>query len=131
LAGSISGIASTVAMYPMDVIRTKMQSDGGRPVSVLRQTIQHGGLRALYTGMTLPLAAQAIYKATVFSVNNISEKLILDFKTLENHKTGLIQDGKLTYLDRFTCGFLGGAVNAYLFVTPVGMDKLVGSYLPV
>jgi hypothetical protein len=61
LAGSISGIASTVVMYPMDVIRTKMQRDGGRPLSVLRQTIQHGGLRAIYTEMTIPLAAQAIY----------------------------------------------------------------------
>jgi len=123
LAGSASGIASTFVLYPLDVWRTKIQAGaGGRSASaltVLRHTIEHGGLRALYTGVSLPLAAQAVYKGTVFTVNNITQKFILDHRTFENHKMGIIQDGHLTMLDRFWCGVIGGAVNAYLFVTPV------------
>jgi Mitochondrial carrier protein len=128
LAGSISGIVSTIVLYPMDVIRTKMQTAGNTshhhhhrgPIQVVRHTIQHGGVRALYTGMTLPLAAQAVYKGTVFSVFNVTQQFIVDWKTFENRKTGnAATPGKLTMLDRFSCGFVAGAVNGALFVTPV------------
>jgi len=89
------------------------------PFQVFRHTLEHGGARALYTGLTLPLAAQAVYKGTVFTVNNVCQTLILDWKTLENHKMGIVEDGQLTMTDRFWCGVMGGAVNAALFVTPV------------
>lgn len=127
IAGSCSGILSTMALYPMDVLRTKMQTGaGGGPIQVFRHTIVHGGVRALYTGMALPLAAQAVYKGTVFSVNNITQNFILDYhvwrlrqagvKSSSPSPTGLMQ---LTLMDRFWCGFVGGAVNGALFVTPV------------
>jgi hypothetical protein len=149
LAGSISGMASTAALYPLDVLRTKMQSASmleratattgssitssmtsssssassaaasRGPLQVMMHTLQHGGVRALYTGCTLPLAAQAIYKGTVFTVNNVMQSAILDWRTWENHKTGIMQHGQLTDLDRFWCGAVGGGVNAALFVTPV------------
>ena len=149
IAGSVSGMASTVALYPLDVLRTKLQTSGLAhvtagsaataaattsvttaapprslvtlgPWQLFRHTLQHGGgVRALYTGMALPVAAQAVYKGTVFTVNNVTQTFLLDFRTLENHKLGNVQPGQLTFLDRFWCGCLGGAVNAYLFVTPV------------
>jgi solute carrier family 25 (mitochondrial carnitine/acylcarnitine transporter), member 20/29 len=93
------------------------------PLSVFKHTIQHGGLSALYTGMGLPLAAQAVYKATVFCVNNKTQEWILDHKTNENLKTGVLLQGRLTNIDRFWCGCLGGAVNAFLFVTPVELVR--------
>jgi predicted membrane channel-forming protein YqfA (hemolysin III family) len=95
IAGTFAGVTGTCSVYPMDVLRTKMQSAAAvsvpstqtklsplvsaavhqhhhhqGPLQVLLQTLQHGGIRALYTGMALPLTAQAVYKATVFSVNN-------------------------------------------------------------
>ena len=125
LAGSVSGMASTVMLYPMDVLRTKLQSEGvvgsvhRGPLQMLRHTLQHGGIRALYTGLSLPLGAQAVYKATVFSVNNKAQQVLNDIRTMENHKTGILEPGRLTYGDRFLCGFLAGGVNAFFFVTPV------------
>lgn len=72
--------------HPFDVIRTKMQSSAmestistasssasataststnNGPLQVVSHTLKNGGIRALYTGLALPLAAQAVYKATV------------------------------------------------------------------
>jgi Mitochondrial carrier protein len=161
LAGSVSGMASTVALYPMDLLRTRLQQTSGSaamtsaaavpaapsaappantwttttaarssamerppsslasPWTVFRQVLREGGLRGLYTGMTLPVAAQAVYKGTVFTVNNVTQECLLSYRTLENHKLGRIANGELTLLDRFASGCIGGAVNAWLFVTPV------------
>lgn len=143
LAGSVAGIVSTFAFYPFDVLRTKMQSAAAMepgtsqpfkswrtalstaipahrgPVQVLFHTIQHGGIRALYTGLTLPLTAQAVYKATVFSVNEVTSSALQEWKTQQARKNGVMTTVSLTGRDHFLCGFLGGAVNAFLFVTPV------------
>lgn len=126
-AGSVSGIVSTAVVYPFDVLRTKMQSsariashDLRGPLHVLSQTWKHGGIGALYTGVSLPLAAQAVYKATVFSANQLCQAVILDYKTLQQQKMGNPHPQlTLTMPDHFICGFLGGAINAAAFVTPV------------
>lgn len=126
LSGSVAGMASTIVCYPFDVLRIKMQtsafevaSDG--VVGTFRRTIQAGGFRALYVGLALPLGAQAIYKGTVFSVNNLTKQLISDWKSRDTRHLGQVASGSnnLSMADRFLCGFVGGAVNAALFVTPV------------
>ena len=137
IAGTLAGIAGTVSVYPLDVLRTKMQSAASVSVShtgksrtlvavhrgpvqqVLLHTLQHGGIRALYTGMALPVTAQAVYKATVFAVNNVTTKALMEWKTQERLKLGNFTPPSLTLADCFICGFVGGAVNALLFVTPV------------
>jgi solute carrier family 25 carnitine/acylcarnitine transporter 20/29 len=73
--------------------------------------------------MALPVAAQAVYKGTVFTVNNVAQDFLLGHRTLENHKLGRIMDGELTFMDRFASGCIGGAVNAWLFVTPVELVR--------
>jgi hypothetical protein len=125
IAGSVSGMASTLMLYPLDVLRTKLQaSSAGGPLTVLRQTLRHGGVRSLYTGMTLPLAAQAVYKGTVFTVHNVCQQVLLDTKVLERQKLGQsAQDVRLTLFDTAFCGFMAGAVNAGLFVTPVELVR--------
>lgn len=125
IAGSVSGMASTLMLYPLDVLRTKLQaSSAGGPLTVLRQTLRHGGVRSLYTGMTLPLAAQAVYKGTVFTVHNVCQQVLLDTKVLERQKLGQsAQDVRLTLFDTALCGFMAGAVNAGLFVTPVELVR--------
>lgn len=136
IAGTFAGIAGTLSVYPLDVLRTKMQSAASvsvsqtgksrtllavhrGPIQVLVHTLQHGGIRALYTGMALPVTAQAVYKATVFAVNNVTSKALREWKTQERLKVGNFTPPFLTLGDRFLCGFMGGAVNALLFVTPV------------
>jgi len=123
LAGSVAGMASTFLLYPLDVVRTKLQATGAGsssnvggtstgqhhyhrgPLHTFRHTIRHGGYRALYTGMTLPLAAQAVYKGTVFAVNNATEKLIVDYRsttTFQNNTNKIDERGQcqLTLMGR-------------------------------
>ena len=114
MAGSAAGMASTIACHPFDVLRIKMQSSAplasasaaastttntamamassqNAPLGIwgtLRSTLQYGGVRALYTGLALPLAAQAVYKGTVFTVNNRTESFIREWKTQERYKLG-------------------------------------------
>jgi hypothetical protein len=127
-AGSLSGIASTLVVYPFDVLRTKMQAQttmrtaAPGPLSVLTHTWQHGGVRALYTGLSLPLQAQAIYKATVFGINQVCQGQLLEYRRWEYQKRGILKKKKNVSLalgDHFACGFIGGAINAAIFVTPV------------
>ncbi|CAJ1942376.1 unnamed protein product [Cylindrotheca closterium] len=122
LAGSFAGMASTLVCYPFDVLRIKIQSSAFDKTSVgvigtFRQTIQSGGFRALYVGLALPFGAQAIYKGTIFTVNNLTLEALLDFhnKGRQSHQG----EYQLTSTDRFICGFTGGAINGGLFVTPV------------
>jgi hypothetical protein len=127
LAGSVAGMSSTLVCHPFDVLRVKMQSTAlaatsaasGSVTGTFRSTLQYGGVRALYTGLSLPLAAQAIYKGTVFTVNNLTQQAITEWKTQENYKLGIFSPYKITMVDRFMCGFTGGAVNGAFFVTPV------------
>jgi hypothetical protein len=127
-AGSLSGIASTLVVYPFDVLRTKMQAQNTSlrtapgPLFVFNHTWQHGGFRALYTGLSLPLQAQAIYKATVFGINQVCQRNLLEYRRFEYQKRGILKKKKnvsLTLADHYICGFVGGAINAAIFVTPV------------
>lgn len=134
LAGSVAGVASTIAVHPFDVLRVKMQSSAPATmttvsttnaravglVGTLRNTLHYGGgIRALYTGLAMPLAAQAIYKGTIFTVNNMTESYILDWKMRKGNLGQSEAPSKLTLTDRFISGFVGGTVNAALFCTPV------------
>jgi solute carrier family 25 carnitine/acylcarnitine transporter 20/29 len=90
-----------------------------RPLAVLSHTFQNGGVRALYTGLSLPLAAQAVYKSTVLTANRITQGLLIDFKSRERQKTGTFTPYQLQVSDHFMCGASSGALNGILFVAPV------------
>jgi len=119
LAGSCAGVASTLAMHPMDVIRTKMQTSTGQagPLLVARQTIRDHGICGLYRGIGMPLMAQAVYKATVFSVNNLVSGALVKHRSKASEND--LNQISLSYADRFFCGSVAGMVNAGIFVTPV------------
>lgn len=135
IAGSVAGITNTSLFHPFDVVRTKMQSSlatapkhdkglGGKaskkafqsPFSAFTHTVKNGGYRSLYTGLALPVAAQAVYKATVFTVNQYTRSLLLEFKRRQYPHNPFVQ---LSSVDSFVCGTIGGCVNAFLFVSPV------------
>jgi len=146
LAGSLSGLVSTALFHPFDVLRTKMQTStslmsskasatvlttasrdsamtpGNRlagPWSIFTYTMKNGGVRALYTGIKPVLIAQAGYKATVFTVNNLAINMLVEWKTQEQYKVGIFQPYELSSFDTFLCGAIGGAVNAAALVAPV------------
>jgi hypothetical protein len=106
------------SVNPKKSIRSGITSTSG-PFAVMTHTFKNGGIRAFYTGISLPLAAQAMYKSTVFTINRISKNVVIKWKTNEQRKTGIFQPYELTLADRFVCGSVSGAANALLFVCPV------------
>ena len=140
LAGSIAGITSCSIFHPFDVVRTKIQAStkisetvarnsktisrvgitsSSGPLAVISHTYKNGGIRAFYTGISLPLAAQALYKSTVFTTNRITSNFLSEYRTTELRKVGIFTPYQLNFSDRFICGSVSGAVNALLFVCPV------------
>ena len=114
------GATSTTLFNPKTTVRSGggISSSSG-PLAVMSHTYMNGGLRAFYTGISLPLAAQALYKSTVLTTNLVTSNLVIDWKTKEQRKTGIFSPYQLTLGDRFVCGSTSGAVNAILFVCPV------------
>lgn len=51
VAGLMAGGISTLAMHPLDLIKTRMQVSGGQTISVIRDTYQVHGFRGLYRGL--------------------------------------------------------------------------------
>lgn len=101
-------MVSTSLLYPMEYMRVQLQQHETRTISqILQKAVKSPTI--LYTGVSLPLGAQMVYKATVFSVTKQTEQSILQFKGTTD----------LSRMDRFYSGCVGGAVNAGLFVTPV------------
>lgn len=142
IAGSIAGITSISLFHPFDVIRTKMQAttkllgttvvakaantqanagitSSSGPLAVIAHTYKNGGLRAFYTGISLPLAAQAVYKSTVLTTNRVTTNLLSKWKTQEKEETAISTPYILTLGDHFFCGAMSGTTNALLFVSPV------------
>lgn len=119
-SASISTINRAAAMAARAGVTTAATTTSlAGPIQVFTHTIQHGGVAALYTGLAMPVAAQAVYKATLFTVNNVAQRFLIDWNTQERLKTGNLEPYRIRLTDRFFCGFIGGAVNGALFVTPV------------
>lgn len=135
IAGSCAGVASCVLFHPFDVVRTKIQastkvfetaaetalkgSSSRGPVAVLIHTFQNGGIRAMYTGVSLPLAAQAAYKSTILTTNRLTKSALIEYRSSEQYKIGNFSQYTMTYPDHFVCGSVSGATNAIIFVSPV------------
>lgn len=104
IAGSVAGIASTIAVHPLDVIRTRVQVGLFPNVSTaLSRTVREEGFRALYKGLLPPVLAQAVYKSIIFG------------------STGLVRDN-FPNLPVVVHGMVGGAANC-LVVTPVELVR--------
>jgi hypothetical protein len=52
IVGSLSGAASHLLVHPLDVIKTRQQTDGGSVVAVSRALFQEGGVAGFYRGVT-------------------------------------------------------------------------------
>mmetsp|Transcript_25375 Transcript_25375/g.50564 ORF Transcript_25375/g.50564 Transcript_25375/m.50564 type:complete len:335 (-) Transcript_25375:149-1153(-) len=135
-AGSAAGTLSILIHYPFDVLRTTIQSSssppsaaprpGGvtaalTPLSALR-LVTLAGPSGLYTGLSLPLAAQAVYKSTIFTVQMSCQAALERYRAEKAQNIGGFGGGSSRSrrrLDSAAAGAFAGAVNAVLFVTPV------------
>ncbi|RMZ56567.1 hypothetical protein APUTEX25_001414, partial [Auxenochlorella protothecoides] len=63
VAGGLAGITSTVAIYPLETVRTRMAVNGHTFVQTLQRVGSHGGLPGLYRGLDASLIGTVPYTA--------------------------------------------------------------------
>lgn len=116
LAGGIAGVSSTLAVHPLDTIRTRVQT-GFAPTSAetVARTVREEGFRAFYKGMAFPLSAQFVYKSTIFSASKLADTVIRVIASVPDA-------APLPGWAHTLCGSFGGGVNA-LVVTPVELVR--------
>lgn len=109
-------IASISVVHPLDVIRTRIQTDGNRKGAfhIAKDIVNNYGFKGLYTGFTPPLAAQALYKAVIFASIGFSKRAIITSSKNENHKLSLFENS--------ICGIFAGTVNS-LVVCPIELVR--------
>lgn len=117
--GTSSSTSSATTTNAAKKVVTKATSKYKGPIATFKTTLRHGGFKSLYTGISLPLAAQAAYKATVMTVNRITKSALLEYKTVEQRKVGIFTPYQFKWNDYFICGAVSGAINACIFVAPV------------
>ncbi|KAL2759461.1 hypothetical protein ACRALDRAFT_1039375 [Sodiomyces alcalophilus JCM 7366] len=78
-AGAIAGVSEILVMYPLDVVKTRVQLQTGAAtgadayngmVDCFRKIIRHEGPSRLYRGITAPILMEAPKRATKFAAND-------------------------------------------------------------
>lgn len=103
-AGAVAGISELLVMYPLDVVKTRMQlqtnslsPDAYRGLfDCLSKIVKKEGARQLYKGITSPIFMEAPKRATKFAFNEKFQKLygsIFGLKKGEVNQTVSILSG--------------------------------------
>ncbi|KAF2636658.1 mitochondrial 2-oxodicarboxylate carrier protein-like protein [Massarina eburnea CBS 473.64] len=78
-AGAVAGISEILVMYPLDVVKTRIQLQHGPSTTTqgytgvldcFRKIIQHEGARNLYRGISAPILMEVPKRAIKFSSND-------------------------------------------------------------
>ncbi|KAK9467182.1 mitochondrial carrier domain-containing protein [Lipomyces arxii] len=79
-AGAIAGVSEILVMYPLDVVKTRVQLQVGAGKAgeeaytgmfdCFRKIIKHEGFSRLYRGITAPILMEAPKRATKFAAND-------------------------------------------------------------
>ena len=80
ISGTCGGIASILAVHPLDTVRTRLQAAPAGAYRgawhCARVTVRREGSLALYKGLAWPLAAQGLYKAIMFGVYGAASRAL-------------------------------------------------------
>ncbi|KAL5872533.1 hypothetical protein ACKVWC_008157 [Pyricularia oryzae] len=78
-AGAVAGVSEILVMYPLDVVKTRMQLQTSTAVGAdayngtldcFRKIIKNEGFSRLYRGITAPILMEAPKRATKFAAND-------------------------------------------------------------
>ena len=116
ISGTAGGMASILAVHPLDTVRTRLQAAPAGAYRgawhCARVTVRREGPLALYKGLAWPLAAQGLYKAIMFGVYGACRRRVTE-------STGR---SELKPSEIFACGAVAGGANA-LVLTPVELVR--------
>ena len=80
ISGTCGGMASILAVHPLDTVRTRLQAAPAGAYRgawhCARATLRREGPLALYKGLAWPLAAQGLYKAIMFGVYGAASRAL-------------------------------------------------------
>ena len=80
ISGTAGGMASILAVPPLDTVRTRLQAAPAGAYRgawhCARVTVRREGPLALYKGLAWPLAAQGLYKAVMFGVYGAASRAL-------------------------------------------------------
>lgn len=89
-SGAIGGLAYWSAMYPIDVVKTKMQVDNHFNkmgfVRTMSQTWKAGGVKALYSGIGITLCRAPIANAAIFGAYELMDYKLKQFPVFQQEK---------------------------------------------
>eukprot|EP00494_Astrolonche_serrata_P025819 UN26080 len=85
LVGAIAGIVGTTCIFPLDMVKTRLQSSGqagmpsySGPVDCIKQMYKAEGLRGFYNGLVPNLTGVAPEKALKLAVNEKVREMLED-----------------------------------------------------
>jgi len=111
-AGTISGWASILVVHPLDTVRTRLQTaEPGRFKGVMDlcvKTARNEGWIAFYKGLTPPLVAQGLQKATMFFAYGAAQRAMM-----QQHVSSGVQL-QLSIPQLFACGAFAGGVHSFV-----------------
>ncbi|KAL8830468.1 MAG: hypothetical protein Q9170_005721 [Blastenia crenularia] len=121
-AGAVAGVSEILVMYPLDVVKTRVQLQQGRGVGeegyngmldCFRKIIKNEGASRLYRGITAPILMEAPKRATKFAANESWGKFYRNLFGIAK------MDQKLSILT----GASAGATEAFI-VVPFELVKI-------
>ena len=77
--GAIAGITGTCIIYPLDIVKTKLQNSsapGQTAIGVFRNIVQQNGVRGLYKGLPVNLIGITPEKAIKLAVNDYAREYL-------------------------------------------------------
>lgn len=119
IAGLTSGAASTILLYPLDLIKVRFQvTESGRKRGILRtlrQIVHYEGIQGLYQGLTPALMGSALSWGGYFFFYEEIKKEMLHLKRKE-------VKNELGSLENFSAACLSGAIMVG-FTNPIWLIK--------
>jgi len=121
-AGAVAGVSEILVMYPLDVVKTRVQLQTGKGtgadsyngmVDCFRKIIKNEGFGRLYRGIEAPILMEAPKRATKFAANDEWGKF---YRTL-------FQASKMSQSLSILTGATAGATEAFV-VVPFELIKI-------
>ncbi|CCK72399.1 uncharacterized protein KNAG_0K00310 [Huiozyma naganishii CBS 8797] len=115
-AGAMAGVSEICLMYPVDVIKTRMQistSQHRQIAVVFKKIVTTGGYRNFYRGISSPLLMEAPKRAIKFAYND----------KFQNMYRALLNEDSTTQIIAILAGASAGAAES-IVVTPFEYVKI-------